>query len=98
VRTNPNDPAPHLALARALVQYHEHTGQGSLPDAIAAARRAARLWPESSEPFLWEGLAHARSGRKEKALDYLRRFVASSGSSHGSLLTIARKYLAQHRG
>ncbi len=97
-KMHPNDPAPQLALSRALVEFHERTGQGRLPDAIAAARRAARLWPQSSEPLLWEGLAHAQSGRKNKALDCLKRFLAAPGNSHGSLLRIARDYLAENGG
>ncbi len=37
---NPESPVAQLALARALVECRERTGQGNLAEAIAAARRA----------------------------------------------------------
>jgi hypothetical protein len=52
VETDPRDPAAHLALARALIELRERTGTGRLETAIAAARKAARLWrgsPEAAE-------------------------------------------------
>lgn len=39
VEEAPKDPAGLLALARAIVEYHERTGAGNLEDALAAARR-----------------------------------------------------------
>jgi hypothetical protein len=42
-RNAPTDPSAHLALVRAIVVYHERTGDGRLDDAVAAARRAAEL-------------------------------------------------------
>src|SRR5262245_8636942 len=39
------DPAAQLALARAIVEYHERTQNGNLDEAIAAARKAAALLP-----------------------------------------------------
>ena len=46
---DPRDPAGHLALARALIELRERTGTGRLETAIAAARKAARLWRGSAE-------------------------------------------------
>jgi bifunctional non-homologous end joining protein LigD len=52
----------HLSLARALVEYHERTGHGDLDEAVAAARKAAGAFPESSEPLFWERAAGPLSG------------------------------------
>jgi hypothetical protein len=52
VEANPQDPAAHLALACALIDLHDRTGTGRLETAVAAARKAARLWrgsPEAAE-------------------------------------------------
>jgi putative zinc ribbon protein len=91
-REDPDDPAVLLSLARAIVELNERTGNGELNDAIAAARRAARLWPGSYEPLFWEGVAHARAGHRDRARDQLRSFVASA--PRGGLERRARVYLA----
>jgi tetratricopeptide (TPR) repeat protein len=95
IRSVPDDPAPHLALARALVEYHERTGQGSLDDAVAAARRAARLWPEAPDVLLWEGVAHARAGRRRRARECLTRFLRATDDPNGSGPKKAKEYLRQ---
>jgi len=51
------DPAAHLALARAIVDLHERTGTGRLDSAIAAARKAAKLWRGSTEAVTIEARA-----------------------------------------
>lgn len=93
IRSAPDDPAPHLALARALVEYHERTDQGRLDDAVAAARRAARLWPQAPDVLLWEGVAHARAGRTKQARECLTRFLRSTDEPNGSGTTKAKEYL-----
>jgi len=93
IRNAPHDPAPHLALARALVEYHERTGQGQLDDAVAAARRAARLWPQAPDVLLWEGVAHARAGRTKRARECLTRFLRMIDEPNGSGTTKAKEYL-----
>lgn len=93
------DPAAHLALARAIVEYHERTNEGGLDDAIAAARRAASLWPEAAEPALWEGLAHSMAGRPAKARNCLDRFLTTPGvdRKRSSLVERARRCLENLR-
>jgi tetratricopeptide (TPR) repeat protein len=93
IRTAPDDPAPHLALAQALVEYHERTGQGRLDDAVAAARRAARLWPQAPDVLLWEGVAHARAGRTGRARECLTRFLRTTDEPNGSGAKKAKEYL-----
>src|SRR5687768_2477342 len=51
----PADPSAHLALARASVEYHERTDAGRLDDAVAAARKASKLWPARTRRDLGEG-------------------------------------------
>src|SRR6187401_985602 len=85
VRDAASDPAAHLALARAIVEYHLRTDQGDLAAAIAAARTAARLWPEAAEPLYWEGRAQARARRNGKARDSLAAFLAHPAARDGAL-------------
>jgi Flp pilus assembly protein TadD len=87
------DPGAHLALARAIVEYHEKTGQGRLAEAVSSARRAAKLSPNAHEALLWEGIAHARSGRAKQARDCLLRFQNVWQVERGSLSAKARQYL-----
>jgi putative zinc ribbon protein len=75
LREEGDNPAPHLALARALVEYHERTSRGDLDAAVAAARKAARLWPEAAEPLYWEGMAQVRADRPAKARQALSAFL-----------------------
>ena len=90
VREAPSDPGAHLALARAIVEYHIRTDEGDLAAAIAAARTAARLWPEAAEPLYWEGLAHARAGRTQRARDSLAAFLAHPSLREGAFKENAR--------
>ena len=87
------DPAGYIALARAIVEYHERTQHGNLDEAIAAARKAAALWPTSSEPQFWEGLAHALAGRRQKAQTILKSFLTQSLGGPVAFRTKAEKYL-----
>lgn len=95
VRGDPGNPSAHLALARAIVESHERNGQGSLAEAISAARRAARILPKAIEAIFWEGIAHALAGRQARARDCLSRFVRSEHAvqEHAAFTKRARKYL-----
>ena len=94
-RVAPTDPSAHLALARAIVEYHERTGAARLDDAVAAARKAAKLWHSAPDASLWEGIAHARAGRAKQARERLSEFLNSAQNVHVSLVAKAREYLAQ---
>jgi hypothetical protein len=97
LRQRPDDPADNLALARALVEYHERTGHGRLSDAVAAARRAAKGGDERVDASLWEGLAHARAGRADSAQACLRRFLRSVAGTKMSGVRKAEDYLMKIR-
>ena len=88
----PTDPAAHLALARAIVEYHERTDTGRLNDAVAAARRAAKLW-DAPEAALWEGIAHLRAGREPQGRARLAAFLADASMAPADLRAKARQYL-----
>ena len=91
----PTDPSAHLALARAIVEYHERTGAARLDDAIAAARTAVKLWRDAPDASLWEGIAHARAGRAKQARERLSEFLKGTQNVHASLVAKAQEYLAQ---
>jgi Probable zinc-ribbon domain len=63
VASTPDDPGAQLALARALVELHERTNTGRMEDAVAAARKAARLWPNAPDLAELEARARARLPR-----------------------------------
>jgi len=96
-RNDPEDPAGQLELAETLVRFHQRTGEGHLNDAIAAARKALKLWPGAWEALFWEGMAQALSGRQAKAREALTRFVQEAPISRKSrpLLEGAARYLAE---
>ncbi len=71
---NPDDPALLLADAEATVRLHQRSGSGNLDRAIAACRKAARLWPGAHEALYWEGLAQWQAGRRAAARRALERF------------------------
>ena len=87
------DPAPYLALARAIIEYHEKTDHGDLNQAIAASRKAQKLWPDSVEPSLWEGIAHARAKRPARAREALTRFLSATADAPTALRKKAENYL-----
>jgi hypothetical protein len=96
VRAAPQSPVAQLALARAIVESHERTGQGNLAEAIAAARRTSRLFPKTAEPSFWEGVAHALAGRSARARECLLRFIGDERSlwEYPALVKRAKEYLA----
>ncbi len=87
------NPAAYIALARAIVEYHEKTGHGDLNQAVAAARKAKLVWPDSIEPHLWEGIAHAMAGRRSKAQTNLKHYLSTSSNAPATLRTKAEKYV-----
>lgn len=94
VQERPDDPAAWLALARALVELHTRTGAGRLDDAVAASRKAQRLWPEAVEGLYWEARAQAGLGREPKARDAFARFLAvPAGRKRYAMAAEARAYL-----
>ena len=95
IRESPDSAAAHLALARAIVEYHERTASGKLEEAVAAARRAAKLWPHVREPAFWEGVAHLRAGRPLQGRACLARFLERSGRTESGLEARARDYLSE---
>jgi hypothetical protein len=95
VQSHPDDPAGQLALARAVVELRNRVGNGSLNEAVSAARKAADLWPESAEPLFWEGMAHVLAGRRTKGHGHLSRFLAAAAAAPTSagLVQNARRVL-----
>jgi hypothetical protein len=93
VRADGKDPGARLSLARALVEYHERTGQGDLDEAVAEARKATGGLPDSSEPVFWEGVAQIRAGRAARGRALLRSFLERKDPSRGRLAARAEAYL-----
>jgi hypothetical protein len=92
VQTTPRNPDAWLALARAVVELNQRTGHGRLDEAVAAARKAERLWPVSPEPLLWEGMAQKLAGRTAQAKAALRRYI-EHGQGAEALLRMANTEL-----
>lgn len=80
---NPDDPALLLADAEACVRYRQRTGEGDIDRAIAAARRATKIWPDGIEALFWEGLAHKLASRPGRARITLQAFVKRSAGRKG---------------
>ena len=76
----PADASHALAVAEAIVRLNEHTGEGDLREAIAAARHAARIASRiGSLPGaarFWEGKAQALLGRHDRARPLLEAALA----------------------
>jgi hypothetical protein len=92
---NPERADSQLALAEALVRYHQRHHAGSLADALAAARKARRLLRghsarELRETLFWEGMAHALAGRSDRARERLLEFV-DSGIAGRRLTALAKE-------
>ncbi len=69
VKATPNDPAAHLALARALM------GNQDLPDALAAFGNAARLDPQNPEPLTYSGWLIRLQGFPDDGLKLLDKAI-----------------------
>lgn len=94
----PSDPAGHLALARALVEYHQRKGLGDLAVAVAAARKAQRLWAGAADPLYWEGMAQVLAKRSTKGCQLLLAFLAHRGLRAGALQRTAESTIADLEG
>jgi Probable zinc-ribbon domain len=93
----PGDAKVLLELAECIVRLHEHTGEGNLRDAIAAARNARRRAGShkgmTAETFLWEGRAQALLGRAKQARPLLESFVERHpGGKRGVMLVREAKW------
>ena len=75
LRANPEDPSVLLEVAESTVRYRQRTGKGDLDRAIAAARKAGRLWPQNCEAVFWEAACHAEAGRGDRAREILAEFI-----------------------
>jgi tetratricopeptide (TPR) repeat protein len=95
LRSRADDPALLLSLAEATARLHQLSGAGKLEEAIAAARRAFKRWPEGVEALFWEALCHAEAGRPAKAKGLFAEFVKSapSGKRLGPLVREAQGFL-----
>ncbi len=71
----PGDPALLIQLAQAVAQYHQHSGQGNLDEAISACRKALESWPDACEALFWEATCQQLAGREMKARDLFASFV-----------------------
>lgn len=69
VKANPNDPAAHLALARALMGVQNPT------DALIEFGEAARLDPTNPEPFTYSGWLIRLQGFPDQALTLLDKAI-----------------------
>jgi hypothetical protein len=82
LRAKPDDPRALLELASGIVQQFERSGHGPLDEAVAAARKAAEVWPDSAEPWFWEAKAQKLAGRTKKAAPLFARFVDRARKVH----------------
>lgn len=101
-RQAPNEASAQLALAEALVRYFQRTGQGSVAQAVAAARKARRLLRghpghDPRETLFWEGMAQVAAGRSAQARTLLEEFLGPglAGRKHTALAKEARAWLAE---
>lgn len=96
LREGPEDPARLLQLAEATVAFASRTGCGDLDRAISAARKAYRQGPGQPEALYWEGRCQDLAGRRAKARECMRAFVAEAKGRPGfhKLVRAAEKRLA----
>jgi hypothetical protein len=99
LKQTPDSVAALLGVARAIVRFRERTAQGSIVEALAAARRARRLLKghpasELAEADFWEASSHALAGRAGTARPFFQRFVEHArGRDHAALVTEAKRWL-----
>lgn len=89
-RDNPQDPIAHLALVEALVLHHERLRTGRLEDAVAAARKAARLDPDLHEAVYWEAVSQHALGQEDKARELYQHFLDRAASVHRCRVLVKR--------
>jgi tetratricopeptide (TPR) repeat protein len=98
----PGDASHALAVAEALVRLNEHTGEGNLREAIAAARAVARIASRTGSragpALFWEGKAQALLGRHDRARPLLEAALAGLPANRvgASFRAEARWYLENH--
>jgi hypothetical protein len=82
-------------VAEALVRLNEHTGEGDLREAIAAARAAARIGTRPGVALFWEGKAQALLGRPDRARPLLEAALSGLPANRvgASFRAEARWYL-----
>ena len=99
LEATPDDAEAQLALAEAIVELHARLGRGRLEQAIAAARKAAKLSRERPPaqralPHYWEARAQAQSGREAKARAAFDSFLELAGPGrHHRQIRVARDWL-----
>ena len=91
----PRDPALLLELAETIVRCRQLSGEGDLDEAISAARRARKEWPETTLTDYWEAMGQIEAGRPSKARRLLEKFLAKPprGRRHKALLAEAKEAL-----
>jgi hypothetical protein len=101
VRKHAEDPIAQLSLAEAVVRYFERFQEGNLEEAVAASRKARRLFrghpsKQARRALFWEGMSQACAGRRARARTLLEEFVASGsvGKGYTSLYREAKRWLA----
>lgn len=100
LRDSPASPAALVAVAEALVRYHDRSGQGSLAEALAASRKARRLLEnhtpgELSETYFWEARCQALLGRPARARPLFEAFLEGGGGGkrRAQLARVAKAWL-----
>jgi hypothetical protein len=98
-----SDHAAWLALSEAIVELFRAKGEGSLDEALAAARQARRMMKDhpvrgATEPLFWEGTCHALAGRVARARRAYTEFLESGprGRHQADLAKRAREWLSEH--
>lgn len=79
--SNPSDVQALFDLSASTLRFFQQTGQGKMDEAIAAARRARKLVPNSAEPLFWEGAAQMALQRRKLGVPILERFIATASGS-----------------
>lgn len=100
-RRHADDPGAQLVLVEAIVRYFERFEEGNLEEAVAASRKARRLFrghpsKEARRAVFWEGMSQAFAGRRAQARALLEKFLAagSVGRGYTALYVEAKRWLA----
>jgi hypothetical protein len=100
-RNRVDDPSTLLSLAEAIVRYFERFQEGNLEEAVAASRKARRLFrghlsKQARRAVFWEGMSQAFAGKRAQARALLAEFLAagSVGRGYTALYREAKRWLA----